>query len=145
MTVVPSPYAEVTWPAKEIVRFLYRRHDEFQILLLGNQGSCYDDTVSWFADLAEEHYGRLSEHTMAGQEAPLLTPFMRHWIAYTLVNTFVHLLTHEKDEQKARKEIEQMTRYFMFGWNGMFQAHGSSNGEARATLGAKQTNNVSGT
>ena len=36
------------------------------------------------------------------------------------IDAFVHLLTHERDEAKALKYIEQIVSYLVAGWAGAF-------------------------
>ena len=106
--------------AKEVVRFLYKYHDEFMILLTKSQGSEYEDIADKFADMAEEHYKKLVN--IAAKTHGIIKPsrYMLHWMSHLQINAFVHLLIHEPDEKKALKEIEQIVIFLINGWLGMF-------------------------
>lgn len=105
--------------AKEIVRFMYQYYDVFLILLTKSQGSRYEDIVSHFADWGEEHY-----RTLMGQVGesgvPNLDEYIIHWMIYTQINAFTHLLMHEPDVEKALAHIEKIVVFLVSGWNGMF-------------------------
>ncbi len=104
----------------EIVHFLYQNYDIFQILLMKSQGSAYEDVVSRFADWTEAHYdtlaGRMAEKH--GVEKP--DHYMIHWLSHIQIDAFVHLLTHEPDEEKAIRHIERIVIYLVSGWNSLF-------------------------
>lgn len=106
--------------AKEIVHFMYQHYDIFQILLTKSQGSAYEDITSQFADGIEEHYnmlvGRLEKEF--GIRRP--EHYMIHWLSHIQIDAFVHLLTHERDEKKAVRHIEEIVVYLVSGWNGLF-------------------------
>lgn len=106
--------------AKEIVRFMYRHYDIFLILLTKSQGSRYEDIVSYYADWGEEHYKELAKRMTARFGVPKPDPYIIHWMAHMQVNAFTHLLTHERDVERALKDIEQIVVYLVSGWNGMF-------------------------
>lgn len=110
--------------AKEIVHFMYRHYDIFQILLTKSQGSVYEDIVSRFADWGEEHYNILAEQ-MAGKLG-IQKPdhYMIHWMSHMQVDAFTHLFTHEPDEEKAVRHMEEIVVYLVSGWNGLFSPKG---------------------
>ena len=108
--------------SKEVIRFLYRYYDEFLILLTKSQGSKYEDILGQYADMAEEHYGRLVEIAVKTRGIKKPSRHMLHWMAYLQINAFVHLLVHEPDEKKALEEIEQIVIFLLSGWNGMSRA-----------------------
>lgn len=106
--------------AKEIVHFLYQYYDIFQILLTKSQGSAYEDIVSRFADGIEEHYDRLAEQMTKKFGVCKPDHYMIHWLSHILIDAFIHLLTHEQDEEKAVEQIGEVVVYLLSGWNGLF-------------------------
>lgn len=106
--------------AREIVHVMYRHYDIFEILLTKSQGSVYEDIVSRFADWGEKHYNMLAEQTAKSLHVQKPDQYMIHWMAHMQVDAFTHLFTHEPDEQKAVKYIEEIVVYLVSGWNGMF-------------------------
>ncbi len=106
--------------AKEIVCCMYRYYDIFLILVTKSQGSRYEDIVSRFADLGEEHYETLA--AMAAEKCGVekLDRYIIHWMSHMQINAFTHLLTHEPDVEKALDLIEEIVVFLVSGWNGMF-------------------------
>lgn len=105
--------------AKEIVHFMYRHYDIFQILLTKSQGSIYENIVSSVADAAEKHYRVLVEKMAEACGVPQPDSYMIHWLAHMQIDAFVHLLTHEKDEERALGHIKEIVIYLLSGWNGL--------------------------
>lgn len=106
--------------AREIVHFMYQHSDIFQILLTKSQGSVYEDIVSRFADWGEQHYNVLAEITAAKLGVSKPDHYMIHWMAHMQVDAFIHLFTHEPDEEKAVSHMEEIVVYLVSGWNGLF-------------------------
>ena len=106
--------------AKEIVHFMYQHYDIFQILLTKSQGSAYEDIVSRFADGIEEHYDKLAEQMAERFGIRKPEHYMIHWLSHIQIDAFIHLLTHEQDEEKAVRQIEEIVVYLLSGWNGLF-------------------------
>lgn len=105
--------------AKEIVHFMYRNYDIFQILLTKSQGSIYEDIVSQVADVVEKHYRVLVGRMAEACGVPIPDSYMTHWLAHMQIDAFVHLLTHEPDEERALGYIEEIVIYLLSGWNGL--------------------------
>ncbi len=106
--------------ACEIVHFMYQNYDIFEVLLTKSQGSAYEDIVSRFADWGEQHYHALAERMAAKLGVPEPDHYMIHWMAHMQVDAFVHLFTHEPDEEKAVRHMEEIVVYLVSGWNGLF-------------------------
>lgn len=109
--------------AKEIVHFMYQYYDIFQILLTKSQGSAYEDIKSRFADGIEEHYSRLVQQMSETFGIRKPDSYMIHWLSHIQIDAFVHLLTHERDEKKAVRHIEEIVVYLLSGWNGLFSGN----------------------
>lgn len=106
--------------AGEIVHYMYRNYDVFEILLTKSQGSAYEDIVSRFADWVEEHYNVLAELMAAKLGVSKPDQYMIHWMAHMQVDAFIHLFTHEPDEDRAVMHMEEIVVYLVSGWNGLF-------------------------
>lgn len=106
--------------AKEIVHFMYQNYDIFQILLTKSQGSIYEDITSRFADGIEEHYDKLAEQM--AQKFGVRKPdhYMIHWMSHIQIDAFLHMLTHEQDEEKAVSHIEEIVIFLLSGWKALF-------------------------
>lgn len=106
--------------AREIVHFMYQHYDIFQILLTKSQGSIYEDITSRFADGIEKHYNALVEDMAEKFGVRKPDHYMIHWLSHIQIDAFIHLLTHEKDEEKAVRRIGEIVVYLVSGWNGLF-------------------------
>ena len=106
--------------SKEIVHFMYQNYDIFQILLTKSQGSAYEDIVSRFADGIEEHYNSLAEQMTEKFGIQKPDQYMIHWLSHIQIDAFIHLLTHEPNEEKAVRHMEEIVVYLVSGWNGLF-------------------------
>lgn len=106
--------------AKEIVHYLYQHYDVCQILLTKSQGSIYENIVDRFVDAFEQHYDKLTEQisTRLGVKKP--DQYILHWMSHMQIDAFTHLLTHERDEEKALQYIEQVVSYLVAGWSELF-------------------------
>ncbi len=106
--------------SKEILHYLYQHYDIVLILLAKSQGSVYETIVDRFVDVLEQHYDKLTEQISAKLGQPKPDRYIIHWASHMQIDAFVHLLTHEKDEEKALKNIEQIVAYLVAGWVGAF-------------------------
>lgn len=106
--------------AKEVVHFMYQNYDIFQILLTKSQGSMYEDIVSHFADVIEEHFNVLAREISKACGVPEPDHYMIHWLTHIQIDAFIHLLTHEPEEERALGHIEEIVIYLLSGWNGLF-------------------------
>lgn len=106
--------------AKEILHYLYQHYDIVLILLAKSQGSAYETILDQFVDVLERHYDNLSEQLFVKFGIPKPDQAVLHWASHMQTDMFVYLLTHEKEEEKALKDIEQMVAYQVAGWVGAF-------------------------
>ncbi len=54
-------------------------------------------------------------------------PFMSHWIAHTIVDSFVHVVTHEPDVEKAKVKMRFILNFIVQGWTSLLVTEGSKN------------------
>lgn len=113
-----SDMADDLAASRAILHFMYQYYDEFQLLLTRSQGSRYEGIIEEFVAIAERHY-RLLADGIAG--AHRVDDYIIHWMAHVQIDTFVHMLTHEKSEEAALRHIEDTVAYLVSGWNGMLK------------------------
>ena len=59
-------------------------------------------------------------NSMAAQNSGYrVNEYMSHWFTHMSVDAFIHLLTHETDEQKAVSHMKQIMDYLVKGWISM--------------------------
>lgn len=106
--------------AQQIVHYMYQYYDEFQLILTKSQGSRFEKCIEKFVEILEKHYGYLAEKMIRQKKSPSLDPYMMHWLSHMMVDSFVHVLTYEKSEEKAMKHIEIITKFIVTGWFELF-------------------------
>lgn len=99
-----------------LIHHLYANYDAFILLLNKSQGSCYENCIDRIIDMTERAYLEMAENLAKNFEGKKVNHYMMHWFAHMHINAFVHLLTHETDEQRALKNMKQIMNYIVKGW-----------------------------
>lgn len=107
--------------ARQMIHYMYRNYDVFQMLLTKSQGSGYETCLDQFVDLIEKHYRRLADGICEQKHLKKLDDYMIHWMAHMNMETFIHMLTHEKDEERAVSHMKRIIKFLIAGWNELFQ------------------------
>ena len=102
--------------AERIIGHLYHNYDAFLLLLSKSQGTAFENSLERIVALVEEqftsHVTLFAEQT-AGRQ---MDEGMLHWMSHMTADAFVHLLTHERDEQKAVKRMKLMLNFIVKGF-----------------------------
>ena len=116
-----NEFRDDTYVARMGLHLLYENYDLFLLLITGSYGSSQEHFVDELVEIAEQHYRTLSDRQAAllGVKAP--DDYTIHWMAHMQIDAFVHLLTHEPDEEKAMNHLQSILQYMLCGWNGLFQ------------------------
>lgn len=122
-TALAGDASEDIQSAREILHYLYRHYDVVLLLLTKSQGSAYENIVDRLVDVMDQHYGRLTRQLYIKLGVPKPDREIIHWASHMQIDTFIHLLTHEREEERALKHIEQMVAYLVAGWVGAFVRH----------------------
>jgi Transcriptional regulator len=103
-----------------ILRCLYLHRDEFMMLLTKSQGSCYEKITDDFVMITEKHFRQIADNMEKCYGAPRVADYLIHWIAHMLIDAFIHILTHEVSEEAAVVHVQQVIKYMIGGWFGLF-------------------------
>lgn len=107
--------------ARQVIGYMYRYHDAFQLLLEKSQGSRFENFVDCFVEISEEHF-RVMADAMAKQTGrEPVEDYIIHWLTHVLIDIFMHMMTHEASEKDAEKYVETMVRCLVAGWMDMFR------------------------
>ena len=92
-----------------------------QLLLTKSQGSSLAGCIDEFVAFTEKNYRMLADAQakVCGVSAP--DDYTIHWMAHMQIDAFVHLLTHEPDEEKAVAHLGDILKYLLAGWYALFQ------------------------
>ena len=92
---------------------IYRNYDSFLLILSGSKEGEYEKTVDEYVKLVESSSIELM-NAMPGMDPD---PFMSHWIAHTIVDSFIHVILHEKDVKKAKARMGMILNFIVRGWS----------------------------
>lgn len=98
-----------------LVHHVYSNYDAFILLLTKSQGSKYENSVDTLVDTIEQFYLALSEKIGAHYGARV-NRYMLHWLTHMMVDSFIHLITHECDEEKAAQYMTKIMTFILEGW-----------------------------
>ncbi len=106
---------------QQILHVLYQNYDICQLLLAKSQGSQYENTIDEFVEIFEN-----GQRLLAVEQAKQLNvqppdEDILHWVVHIEMDAYVHVLLHEKNEQKALKHMGKMLEYLASGWKALFQ------------------------
>lgn len=102
--------------AAALVHHLYSHYDSFIMLLTKAQGTCYEDCLDRIVDITEQNYLKLAEKMAETQQGMIVNLYMTHWLTHIHIDAFVHLLTHESDEESAQRQMKRMMEFFVTGF-----------------------------
>ena len=119
-TAPANDFRDDTYTAQQVLHLLYQNYDLFLLLLTGSYGSSMEHFVDELVAIAQQHYRTLADRqaALSGTSAP--DDYTVHWMAHMQIDAFVHLLTHERSEEKALAHLQSILRYMLSGWNGLF-------------------------
>jgi AcrR family transcriptional regulator len=102
--------------AEQLISLLYADRDALLILLQKSAGSSYEDIVDRLIAMIEQHNTALANQYAAAYPGKRVNEYLLHWFSHVQINAFVHLITHEPDEQKARKSVKPVLDLLVEGW-----------------------------
>lgn len=103
--------------AQVLIHHIYSNYDAAILVLTKSQGSEYENLVDRIVDMTEsksiEMMGKISAKTGKKKK---VNRYMLHLVIHLVVDSFVHLITHEPDEQRALANIKKVFRMTMHNW-----------------------------
>ena len=102
--------------AEELIPVLYQHYDAVLILATKAQGSEYENFVDSMIDMIDRQYQKIAEIYASAFPEKKINEYILHWFAHLHMNAFIHLITHEPDEQKAMELIKPIMNYLVQGW-----------------------------
>ncbi|MBR1863118.1 MAG: TetR/AcrR family transcriptional regulator [Ruminococcus sp.] len=104
--------------AEQMIEVLYSHYDEMMILLNKAQGSEYEGYPDRLIGLLDSYYYVFAQKYADSVPGKRVNGYMVHWFSHVQINAFVHLLTHERDKDKALKNIKPVLDSIVRGWLG---------------------------
>lgn len=106
---------------EQILHVLYKNYDICQMLLTNSQGSRYENCLDEIVDLFENGQRALAQEQakQLGVQPP--DDYILHWVIHIELDAYVHILLHERNEEKALKHMDQVLDYLLAGWEALFR------------------------
>ncbi|MBQ9869401.1 MAG: TetR/AcrR family transcriptional regulator [Ruminococcus sp.] len=102
--------------ADEMVKLLYSHYDEMMILLEKSQGSQFEHLPDRVVEMLDKGYLKTAQLYADAIPGKRVNMYMLHWFSHIQVDAFIHLLTHERDMQKALKKIKPVLDMLVKSW-----------------------------
>lgn len=102
--------------AATVIRHLYANRDEFLLLLTKAQGTRFENVVDELVESIEKRYFLVAEKLTAVMPGKRINRYMLHWLSHIAVGAFSHLLTHEKNVEKAISVTGRFMDFIVGGW-----------------------------
>ena len=100
----------------KLVDYMYLHYDVFMLLLTGAQGSEYENAVDMIVDMTEQGFRISAEKAAARMPNCHVDEYMLHWITHISVDAYTHLLTHERDVEKAKLHMRRVMEFLIKIW-----------------------------
>lgn len=99
-----------------LIRHLYSNRDAFLLLLTKSQGTAFENCIDEVVEKIENGYRVMAERMTEKTPGMQVNSYMLHWMTHMNIDAFIHLLTHEPDEQKALSHMCRIIDYLVKGW-----------------------------
>ncbi len=115
ITDISEMFEDHSSEADMFIECIYRNYDSFMLILSGSKEGEYEQFIDEFVNLTESSSTELMKSTHLFKP----DPFMSHWIAHTIVDSFVHVVTHEPDVEKAKVKMRFILNFIVQGWTSL--------------------------
>ena len=105
--------------AATLIHHLYSNYDAFTLLLTKSQGSKFEGCVDEIVEMTDNIYSAMAENMAKQFPNMRVNTYMRHWLTHMMIDAFIHLFTHERDEQKALSNMRKILNFLVKGWGDM--------------------------
>ena len=102
--------------AQQLIHYIYSNYDEVILMLKRSQGSEYEDAVDRIVDMTETASFEMMVNMASRIGKKGVNKYMLHLVTHLMVDSFVHLITHEPDEQKALQSIKKVFKMTTHNW-----------------------------
>lgn len=103
--------------AQLLIHHIYSNYDAAILVLTKSQGSEYENIVDRIVEITEnKSIEMMDKIAVKTGKKKKLNKYMLHLVIHIVVDSFVQLVIHEKDEKKALKSIKKVFRMTMHNW-----------------------------
>ena len=86
------------------------------ILLEKSQGSQFENITDRVIEMLDAGYSKAAQNYADAVPGKRVNRYMLHWFSHIQVDAFVHLLEHERDRDKAEKNIKPVLDMMVKSW-----------------------------
>lgn len=105
--------------AEKLIRHLYQNYDAFILLLTRSQGTAFEGSIDRIVDMTEKQFTVSIGHLARRKAGRQPDSHTIHWMAHMTVDAFIHLLTHEREEQAAVQQMKVIMNFIVKGFSEM--------------------------
>ncbi len=103
--------------AQILIHHIYSNYDAAILLLKKSQGSEYENLVDRIVEMTEsKSIETMEKICLKNGKKKKVNKYMLHLVIHLMVDSFVHLVTHEPDEKKALANIKKVFKMTMHNW-----------------------------
>ena len=95
-----------------IVGYIYENYDSFMLLLTASENTVYENVVDEVVSMVE----RSIQPSLSMLKGYTVDEYMSHWMAHISMDSFIHVIRHEKDVEKAKVRLRAILNYLVTGW-----------------------------
>ena len=95
-----------------LVEYIYSNYDSFLLLLTSAENTVYENCIDEFVKLTET----ATPIMLSGLKGYTYDEYMSHWMAHISIDSFIHVIEHEKDVNTAKKRLSSILNYLVMGW-----------------------------
>lgn len=99
-----------------LVEYMYKYYDVFILLLTKAQGSEYENAVDMVVDMTERGFRASADRAAQKMPGYHVDEYMLHWITHISVDAYTHLLTHERDVERAKLHMRRIMEFLINIW-----------------------------
>ena len=102
--------------ARMLIHHLYANREAFLLILTKSQGTDFENCIDELVEMLEQGYREIAESVSAKSPEVEINSYTLHWMVHMNIDAFIHLLTHEPNEEKAFLQIKKIMDYLAKGW-----------------------------
>lgn len=103
--------------AQVLIHHIYSNYDEAILLLTKAQGSEYENIIDRIVEITEnKSVEMMKKIAVKTGKKKKINRYMLHLVIHIVVDSFVNLVIHERDEKKALKSIKKVFKMTMHNW-----------------------------
>lgn len=99
-----------------LIHHLYQNYDAFILLLTKSQGTAFEDSLDRIVDMTEKRFAASVGLLVKQKAGKQIDSNIVHWMAHMTIDAFTHLLTHEKEEQAAVRQMKVIMNFIVKGF-----------------------------